>query len=54
MSSKRRERGKPKPKRKSRSRRDSSSYLKIEGDPTPIIKRMLATPPRPKREPKPR
>jgi len=48
MSSKRRESGKPKSKRKRRARRDSSSYLKIEGDPTPIIKRMLATPPRPK------
>jgi hypothetical protein len=45
MSSKRRERGKPKAKRKRRAR-DSSSYLKIEGDPTAIIKRMLATPPR--------
>jgi len=48
MSSKRHESGKPKPKRKRRSRRDSSSSLKIEGDPTLIIKRMLATPPRPK------
>ena len=54
MSSKRRERGKPKPKRRSRRSRASDFSLKIEGDPTPIIKRMLATPPRPKAARKPR
>lgn len=54
MSSKRRERGKPKAKRKRRRGPASDFSLKIEGDPTPLIKRMLATPPRPKRARKPR